>query len=95
MPTPLSVAAATMPAICVPWPFGSLSPSPEPVRMFVPATTLPTRSGCEASTPVSSTATVAFALGVTESRAVSQPMRGSDHWSPYLGSFGTVAVSRL
>src|SRR5258708_6175743 len=59
MPSPLFVAAATMPAICVPWPFGSLSPSPEPVMAFVPATTLPARSGCDASTPVSSTATVA------------------------------------
>src|SRR5438045_4073161 len=44
-----------MPAIWVPWPFASVSPSPEPVKTFVPATTFPARSGCEASTPVSST----------------------------------------
>jgi hypothetical protein len=41
-----------MPAISVPCPFGSVSPSPEPVMMFVPGTTTLARSGCEASTPV-------------------------------------------
>jgi hypothetical protein len=63
--------------------------------MFVPGTTTPARSGCEASTPVSRTATVALPEGVTEPYAVSQPIRGSCHWSAYRGSFGIVAVSRL
>ena len=57
MPMPLSVAAATMPAIAVPWPFGSVSRMPP--TSDVPPTSLPARSGCEASTPVSRTATVA------------------------------------
>ena len=70
-----------MPAIAVPWPFASVSPSPDPVMTFVPGTTLPARSGCEASTPVSRSATVALPAGVTVSRATSQPIRGSDHWS--------------
>ena len=54
---PLSAAAATMPAIAVPWPFGS-DVEAEPTS-DVPPTSLPARSGCEASTPVSRTATVA------------------------------------
>jgi len=50
--------------MAVPWPFGSVSPSPEFVMMFLPGTTTPARSGCDASMPVSSTATVAVEEGV-------------------------------
>ena len=58
MPVPLSVAAAMMPAIAVPWPFGSLVAS-APATKLVPPTSWPARSGCPASTPVSRTATTA------------------------------------
>jgi len=44
MPMPLFVAAATMPAIAVPWPFGSVMPA-EPSRMLVPISSCPSRSG--------------------------------------------------
>src|SRR4051794_30828415 len=94
MPSPLSVAAATMPAISVPCPFGSLVPSPEPSTMSVPGTTAPCRSGCDASTPVSRTATVALEPGLIVPKTLSQPICGSDHWFGYCGSFGAVAVSR-
>ena len=53
-----------VPAISVPWPFGSLSPI-ELSRIEVPGTTFALRSACEPSTPVSSTATVAEAAGST------------------------------
>src|SRR4051795_10367156 len=94
MPSPLSVAAATMPAISVPCPFGSLVPSPDPSTMSDPGTTTPCRSGCDASTPVSRTATVALEPGLIVPKTLSQPVCGSDHWSAYRGSFGAVAVSR-
>ena len=51
-----------MPAMAVPWPFGSVVPS-EPSRIETPATSWPARSGCEASTPVSRTATIALPAG--------------------------------
>src|SRR3954471_3718036 len=94
MPSPLSVAAATIPAISVPCPFGSLVPSPEPSTMSVPGTTAPCRSDCDASTPVSRTATVALEPGLIVPKALSQPICGRDHWFGYCGSFGAVAVSR-
>src|SRR6266550_5101376 len=94
MPTLLSVDAATMPAISVPCPFGSVLPSPVPSTMSVPATTTFCRSGCEASTPVSRTATVALEPGLIVPKTLSQPICGSDHWFGYCGSFGAVAVSR-
>src|SRR4051812_20950671 len=94
MPWPLSVAAATIPAISLPCPFGSLVPSPDPSTMSDPGTTTPCRSGCDASTPVSRTATVALEPGLIVPKTLSQPICGSDHWSAYRGSFGAVALSR-
>ena len=58
-----------MPAIAVPWPFGSVNPF-EPSRIDVPATTLPSRSGCDPSTPVSRIATRAEPLGSTRTEDV-------------------------
>src|SRR3954471_19413160 len=94
MPSALSVAAATIPAIAVPWPFGSVPPSPEPLTKSVPANTFPARSGCEASTPVSRIATTELPAGVTVPWTSSHAIRGSDHCSAYLGSSGAPAVSR-
>ena len=56
-PVALPVSAATMPAIQVPCPFASVQPF-EPSRTLYPGRTTPSRSGCEASTPVSRIATV-------------------------------------
>ncbi len=64
MPTALFVAAAMMPAISVPWPFGSVFGS-EPSIIDAPATSWPARSGLEASTPVSRRATTALPEGCT------------------------------
>ena len=64
IPMPLSVPAATTPAIQVPWPFASVSPF-DPSSTDVPGTTLADRSGWEASIPVSSTATFAEPKGAT------------------------------
>src|SRR4051794_10069334 len=94
MPSPLSVAAATIPAISVPCPFGSLVPSPEPSTMSVAGTTAPCRSDCDASAPVARTATVALEPGLIVPKALSQLICGRDHWFGYCGSFGAVAVSR-
>ncbi len=80
IPMPLSVTAAMIPASAVPWPFGSLVPA-EPSRTDVPVTSAPPRSGCEASTPVSSSATTAVPLVVTLSYARSHPIRDSAHWA--------------
>ncbi len=92
MPVPLSTSAATMPAMAVPCPFGSVPPSPAPT-IEVPATTFPFRSGCEASTPVSRIATVADPP-TGEPYTWSQPIFGSDHCWPYCGSSGAAATSR-
>ncbi len=80
MPVPLSVDAAMIPAIAVPWPFGSLRPS-DPSRIDVPATSCPARSAWPPSTPVSRTATTDEPCGWTEPKAWSQPIFGSAHWS--------------
>ena len=63
-PMPLSVAAAMMPAMAVPWPLGSTFGF-EPSRMPAPGTSLPARSGLDASTPVSRRATTALPDGCT------------------------------
>jgi hypothetical protein len=52
-----------MPAIAVPWPFVSLDQL-EPTTKELPKTMLSSRSGCDASTPVSRTATTAVPAGV-------------------------------
>ena len=77
----LSVCAAMIPASHVPWPEGSVIPL-EPSRIDVPGTTLPARSGCKASTPVSRSATLAVPVGVTFPKTWSQAILGSAHWYP-------------
>src|SRR4051812_38246350 len=60
MPFPLFASAATMPVTCVPWPFSSCGVSSFGSWMKSrPCTSRPDRSSCEASTPVSMTATTA------------------------------------
>jgi hypothetical protein len=63
-PEVLLVSAATMPARAVPCPFESAFHA-VPGTSDVPATTFPSRSGWEASTPVSRIATVALPAGDT------------------------------
>src|SRR3954447_17611064 len=92
MPTPLSAEAATMPAISVPWPLGSVVPSANGSRTEVPGSTLPARSSWEELTPVSRIATVALPAGLTVPYSWSQPMRWSDHCDVYPGSL-TVALT--
>src|SRR3954468_5072365 len=58
MPFPLPASAAMMPVTCVPWPFWSCGVSSFSTKSW-PGTSRPARSSCEASTPVSSTATTA------------------------------------
>src|SRR4051794_14858896 len=58
MPFPLFASAATMPVTWVPWPFSSCGVSSFGCwTKSRPATSRPARSSCEASTPVSITAT--------------------------------------
>src|SRR4051812_45186291 len=58
MPLPLPASAATMPVTCVPWPFSSWGVSSFCTKSW-PGSRRPARSSCEASTPVSITATTA------------------------------------
>src|SRR5215210_3059270 len=94
MPWPLSVSAATMPASAVPWPFGSLFQA-EPATNELPVTMFESRSGWDASTPVSRTATTAEPAGLTEPNTWSQPIFASDHWSAYDVSLGVDSALRL
>ena len=94
MPTPLSVAAATMPAIHVPWPLGSWSAS-SPSTNDAPGTSLPARSSWVASTPVSRTATVTLAVGVTDPYADVQPILGRAHCSANRASDGSPSAWRV
>ena len=59
-PMPLLVSAAMIPATCVPCPFSSRGPlhEPPPFTRSIPLTKRPLRSGCERSTPESTTATL-------------------------------------
>ena len=60
MPFPLFASAATMPVTWVPWPFSSCGVSSFGVwTKSRPWTSRPWRSSCDASTPVSITATTA------------------------------------
>ena len=67
MPMPLPVSAATMPAMAVPWPFGSLFQA-EPSTNDAPPTMFAVEVGMQTSTPVSRTATTEEPVG--ETRAV-------------------------
>ena len=93
IPCPLSVRAAMIPAMAVPWPFGSVVPA-EASRKLVPGTSWPARSGCEPSTPVSRSATTALPLGTTVPKTLSQPIFGSDHWLAYPLSLGVASAVR-
>ena len=84
-----------MPAIAVPWPLGSAVPFAPGSSIDAPGTMLPARSGCEASTPVSSSATVADPPGATEPKTWSQPIFGSAHCEPYSVSLGTAVAARV
>src|ERR1035437_6158624 len=100
MPLPLLVSAATMPLVMVPCPLSSWTAAcPVPVRLpsplvkRAPATTLPARSGCEKSTPVSTSATSTPAPVAEHHAGGARMLAGaplSAHWSPLLnsGSFG-------
>ena len=71
-PIPLSVAAAAMPAVCVPWPFSSCGPAGQsllPATKSLPATSLLFRSGWFRSTPVSTIAMVTPAPSTPRAQA--------------------------
>src|SRR5437762_2337810 len=101
-PTPLFVAAPTMPATCVPWPLSSAAElaTQVPVRQFAPdeVWTRPLRSGCDDWTPVSTTASGAPPVETYEPGYDVQPPTASifenPHCEPNDGSFGAERVAR-
>ena len=68
-PSELLVAAPIVPAQCVPWPSRSCTPEGLLVASIESALTRPARSGCEASMPVSITATVTSSLPTARAHA--------------------------
>src|SRR6185503_1281719 len=103
-PMPLFVAAAPIPATCVPCGDGasvvlplSQSPLPQPFGVVaqpenvVPATSLPARSGCDRSTPESTTATI-WPAPVEVAQASSALICCRPHCCPKSGSFVAAAA---
>ena len=95
---PLSPPAAITPATCVPWPKsvvvgGSLaSASPSTLSWPAAGSTRPPKSGAEASTPVSATATSTGA-GPRVAQADGMPISVMSHWlEANSGSFGVTAT---
>src|SRR5690242_20167615 len=96
-PTALSAAAPAMPETCVPWPSSSLgipAVQTELRQVALWLETRPARSGCVASTPVSTIPTGTEGLGENVPGKSDQPasaeMAGSAHWSPYQVSLGAL-----
>ena len=77
MPTPLLGMAEMSPATAVPCPSGSGVSSPE---KLAPVTTLPARSGWEASTSVSTTATSVLGSPWVTAQAAGAPMCMKSDW---------------
>ena len=95
MPIALFACAAMIPAMWVPWPFGSVSCAPATVEQAAalatftqsaPVTTLPTRSSWSARTPVSMTATVA-PVPVVVAQAEEKSTASNAHCAEKSGSF--------
>ncbi len=92
MPWPLFPFAPMIPATCVPCPLSSnvvpgLQPDDGDETKVAPGRTAPARSGCAASMPVSTVATVIAADPRTPSQARSTSVLRSPHWpTPNPGS---------
>src|SRR5919106_3849237 len=86
IPRPFASAAMT-PATFVPWPESSFHAAGSPLgaplvqETLREASTLPSRSGCEASTPVSMTPTVTSGLPPVIAWASGALIRFAHHWS--------------
>src|SRR2546428_6517875 len=78
-PIALLLAAPATPAAQVPWPLSSVGLL-VPLTMLYPATSLPCRSGCVRSTPVSRTAMMTLEEPVVRSHAAFVRVLTSDHW---------------
>ncbi len=92
MPSALLVSAAAAPATSVPWPYWS-AVLLVLAKVFQPATSLPAKSGCVASTPLSRMAITAPGAPCVRSQAWGARIWGRCHWLAYCASLGNSAGS--